>query len=253
LLHDCSGKGEELASESTIDGGEADEQPRQSKRSKRSAILAAATEEFAKTGYRASRWSDIANAVGIGQTALYHYFVSKEHCLFRIMADALREHRDIFDAAQKASDDPSEVISAGLGHVLEADQATRVRNRVLASELSLLSHDHDGPKREHDAYLEARSYSRDIVRDWTRYLESCMRDGRIPASEDPNLLAHGLLGLGSSVFLWYDPRATDIPAKAVRDSIVAHAMAMTFFTGDKKPQPRSSRPAGRKATARSRA
>jgi AcrR family transcriptional regulator len=242
-----------LASKSTIDGADADHQPRQSKRSKRSSILAAATEEFAKNGYRATRWSDVANTVGIGQTALYHYFVSKEHCLFRIMADAMREHRDIFDAAQKASDDPREVISVGLGHVIDADKPTQVRNRVLAAELSLLVHDHDGPKREHDAYLEARSYSRDVVRDWTRYLESCMRDGRIPASQDPYLLVRGLLGLSSSVFIWYDPRTADIPAKTVRDSIVAHAMAMTFFTGAEKPPPRSSRAVGRKATARSRA
>jgi AcrR family transcriptional regulator len=242
-----------LASESTIDGVEADQQPRQSKRSKRSSILAAATEEFAKNGYRATRWSDVANTVGIGQTALYHYFVSKEHCLFRIMADAVREHRDVFEAAQKASDDPSAVIAAGLGHVFEGDQITLIRNRVLASELSLLSHDHEGPKREHDAYLEARSYSRDVVRDWTRYLDSCMREGRIPASQDPYLLARGLLGLGSSVFIWYDPRATDIPTKTVRDSIVAHAVALTFFTGAKKPSARSSRPVGRQAKARSRA
>jgi len=61
---------------------------RPSPRSKRELILATATADFARIGYRASRWSDVADAVGIGSTALYHYFVSKEHCLFRIMADA---------------------------------------------------------------------------------------------------------------------------------------------------------------------
>jgi AcrR family transcriptional regulator len=239
-----------LASESTIRATETDGQPRQSKRSKRSAILAAATEEFAKNGYRASKWSDIADAVGIGQPALYHYFVSKEHCLFRIMADALRENRDFFDEAQTTNDDPREVISAGLGRVFEGDQVTRIRNRVLASEMSLLSVNHDGPQREHDAYLEARSYARDIVRDWTRYLESCMRDGRIPDRQDPHLLARALLGLSSWVFLWYDPRTTDIPAETIRDSVVAHAMAITFFAGAEIP-PR--RRAGAKPRAATRA
>src|SRR5882757_2431386 len=93
--------------------------PRPSGRSKRAAILETATREFARTGYRASKWSDIAEAVGIGSTALYHYFVSKEHCLFRIMADTLRENRDFFEAAQKASDDPREVIGAAVGHVFD--------------------------------------------------------------------------------------------------------------------------------------
>jgi AcrR family transcriptional regulator len=226
-----------LASDSTIHATNADQQPRQSKRSKRAAILAAATEEFARTGYRASKWSDIADAVGIGSTALYHYFVSKEHCLFRIMADTLKENRDFFDAAQRASDEPRDVISAGLGHVFEGGQIARIRNRVLVSELSLLSLDHDGPKREHDAYLEARSYARDVVRDWTRYLESCMRDGRIPDRQDPHLLARALLGISSWVFLWYDPRTTSIPAEKIRDSVLAHGMAVTFSTEVEVPQP----------------
>jgi AcrR family transcriptional regulator len=230
-------EGQQLASESIIDASETDEPSRQSKRSKRSAILAAATDEFAKSGYRASKWSDIADAVGIGSTALYHYFVSKEHCLFRIMADTLRENRDFFDAVQQASDDPREVISAGLGHVFEGGQVARVRNRVLVSEMSLLSLEHDGPKREHDAYLEARSYARDVVRKWTRYLESRMREGGIPVHRDPHLLARALLGISSWVFLWYDPRTTKIPAGAVRDSVVAHAIALTFFTGVEPPAP----------------
>jgi AcrR family transcriptional regulator len=225
------------ASESIISADDTDDRPQQSKRSKRSAILTAATEEFAKSGYRASKWSDIADAVGIGSTALYHYFVSKEHCLFRIMADTLRENRDFFDAAQKASDDPREVISAGLGHVFEGGQTARVRNRVLVAEMSLLSLEHDGPKREHDAYLEARSYARDVVRKWTRYLESRMRDGGIPDHRDPHLLARALLGISSWVFLWYDPRTTTVPAEAVRDSVVAHAMAVTFFSGVEPPRP----------------
>ena len=62
-----------------------------SSRSKRAAILETATREFARTGYRASKWSDIADSVGIGSTALYHYFVSKDHCLFTIMAEASRK------------------------------------------------------------------------------------------------------------------------------------------------------------------
>jgi AcrR family transcriptional regulator len=208
----------------------------------------AATEEFARTGYRASKWSDIADAVGIGQTALYHYFVSKEHCLFRIMADALRENRDFFDGAQKASDDPREVISAAIGHVFDGGQDVRVRNRVLASEVSLLSHEHVGPRREHVAYLEARGYARDLVRDWTRYIESSMRAGRIPDRRDPYLLARGLMGVGDWVFIWYDPRTSDIPADTVRNSIVEHALAMTFSAGPETPRSGASR---RRAQAKS--
>src|SRR5919108_2694469 len=55
-------------------------------RSKRAAILAAAVTKFGEVGYEATKWSDIAGEVGIGQTALYHYFESKAHCLLTIMS-----------------------------------------------------------------------------------------------------------------------------------------------------------------------
>ena len=59
-------------------------------RSKREAILATATEYFGRHGYEHSKWADIAAAVGVGSTALYHYFESKLHCLYEIQAEAVR-------------------------------------------------------------------------------------------------------------------------------------------------------------------
>src|SRR6266481_6879171 len=85
---------------------------RPSSRSKREMILATATADFARVGYRASKWSDVADAVGIGSTALYHYFVSKDHCLFTIMAEVLRDNRDHFDALQREGAEAREVIEA---------------------------------------------------------------------------------------------------------------------------------------------
>jgi AcrR family transcriptional regulator len=60
-----------------------------SSRSKRAAILETATELFGREGYEDSKWADVAKSVGIGSTALYHYFESKLHCLYEIMAEAL--------------------------------------------------------------------------------------------------------------------------------------------------------------------
>jgi TetR/AcrR family transcriptional regulator, cholesterol catabolism regulator len=52
---------------------------------KRAEILAAATQRFGRDGYEDTRWADIAADVGVGPTALYHYFESKQHCLYVIM------------------------------------------------------------------------------------------------------------------------------------------------------------------------
>ncbi len=56
---------------------------------KRDDILAAATERFGRDGYEDTKWADIAGDVGVGPTALYHYFESKQHCVYVIMEQAL--------------------------------------------------------------------------------------------------------------------------------------------------------------------
>ena len=57
-----------------------------SSRSKRDDIIYAAIEYFGQHGYEYTKWADIAKEVGIGSTALYHYFESKLHCLYEIQA-----------------------------------------------------------------------------------------------------------------------------------------------------------------------
>ena len=56
---------------------------------KRQEILAAATARFGRDGYENTKWADIAADVGVGPTALYHYFESKQHCLYEIMDEAI--------------------------------------------------------------------------------------------------------------------------------------------------------------------
>ena len=68
-----------------------------SSRSKRAAILETATELFGREGYEDSKWADVAKSVGIGSTALYHYFESKLHCLYEIMAEALEAEVERFE------------------------------------------------------------------------------------------------------------------------------------------------------------
>ena len=67
-----------------------DEQERtESPRSKRRMILDAAIDNFGGVGFEHTKWATIADEVGIGQTALYHYFESKVHCLLTIMSTEL--------------------------------------------------------------------------------------------------------------------------------------------------------------------
>ena len=74
---------------------------RRSSRGKREDILAVATTLFGRDGYEDSKWADVASAVGIGSTALYHYFESKLHCLYVIMAEALATYLENFERITK--------------------------------------------------------------------------------------------------------------------------------------------------------
>ena len=64
---------------------------------KRAEILHAATERFGRDGYEDTKWADIAADVGVGPTALYHYFESKQHCLFVIMEEAIESFHSSFE------------------------------------------------------------------------------------------------------------------------------------------------------------
>ena len=65
-------------------------------RSKRALILRAAIESFGDDGFEHTKWASVADKVGIGQTALYHYFESKVHCLLTIMSSELERSSTTF-------------------------------------------------------------------------------------------------------------------------------------------------------------
>src|SRR5687767_4859331 len=84
----------------------------QSRGTKRDEIVAAATERFGRDGFEDTKWADIAADVGVGPTALYHYFESKQHCLYVIMDQAIMGFRDRFDALTAEPGDPVDALVA---------------------------------------------------------------------------------------------------------------------------------------------
>ena len=178
-------------------------QRRPSSRSKRDAILAASIELFGREGYETGKWSDVADAVGIGSTALYHYFESKVHCLYVIMADALQEHRDEFEATTKGRTDFEMALDEALRGGFDLTEHEVFRMRVLVAEQGLV-----GVPRKSDREEAARELARDRMRQlelsWATFLVRGMENGTI-AEADPTLLARAILGLYTSVWHWYRP------------------------------------------------
>jgi AcrR family transcriptional regulator len=172
-------------------------------RSKREEILAAATERFGRDGYEHTKWADIARDVGVGPTALYHYFESKQHCLYEIMDEAIEDFRARFVAITTQERDPARALAAVVANAFELSEQGVLRNRVLVAEQGLLSSPSTA-QREEQARQAARARTRDLEFAWASFLSAAMREGAIPQS-DPRLLTRAVLGLYNSIWHWYRP------------------------------------------------
>jgi AcrR family transcriptional regulator len=175
-----------------------------SSRSKREDILTVAADHFARQGYEDTKWADIASDVGVGSTALYHYFESKLHCLFEIMSDALTSFRTVFDEVTQRHATFEEGFVPLLHANFDLSEAEVSRCRVLVAEQGRLSQMRSAEREE-----EARQIARSLVRErevaWSNYLSRGMATGAIPEA-DPRLLTLAVLGLYNSTWHWYRPR-----------------------------------------------
>src|SRR3981081_3335224 len=109
-----------------------------SSRSKRADILTTATEQVGQQGYEYSKWADIARDVGIGSTALYHYFESKLHCLYVIMADAVASFHEDFGRITGGTAVYLDALVSVLRSSYDLTEQEVLRNRVLVAEQGLI-------------------------------------------------------------------------------------------------------------------
>ena len=184
---------------------------------KRDDILAAATERFGRDGYEDTKWADIASDVGVGPTALYHYFESKQHCVYVIMDQALESFGTRFAELTAEGGDPVETLIAVIDDCFDVDDHDVQRIRVLVAEQGLLAGPSGSP-REEDARVAARARTRALELAWAAFLSDAMERGAIPHS-DPRLMTRAILGLYNSIWHWYRP-----------NGLVALDRVAAFFT-----------------------
>jgi AcrR family transcriptional regulator len=178
--------------------------PRPSSRSKREEILNVATDHFGRQGYEDTHLADVASAVGVGPTALYHYFESKLHCLYVIMAEAIEAFRTDFDRITSENPDFDTALVAVLRGQFDLTEQEVNRNRVLVAEQGLVGIRRNSP-REEEARKIARARTRDLEVAWATFLARGMQQGSLPEG-DPRLMSRAVLGLYSSIWHWYRPR-----------------------------------------------
>ncbi|RZB14432.1 TetR/AcrR family transcriptional regulator [Streptomyces sp. F001] len=178
-------------------------EPEAGPRSKRAAILAAAVDCFGEAGFEATKWSTVAERVGIGQTALYHYFESKTHCLLTIMRLELQRSHDRFAEATKDTADPVEALRAAVRAAYDVSPHEVLQMRILQNHMDLLSGSRRSAREEAER-VAARQLVQVVERDWTNLLVRGMAQGAFPL-RDAQLLGASVLGLIVSVWRWYRP------------------------------------------------
>jgi AcrR family transcriptional regulator len=212
-------------------------QRRTSSRSKRAIILETATAYFGEHGYEDTKWADVAKAVGIGSTALYHYFESKLHCLYVIMADQLEAFENDFKRITGEHDDFVEAFLAVMRDAFVLSEQDVLRLRLLVAEQGLVGIHRTSP-REEEARSLARARTRELEFAWGTFLTRGMQQGIIPEA-DPRLLARAVLGLYNSIFHWYRPRGA-VPLEEVADFFIRRELAVLGVSPDlldgKKPR-----------------
>jgi TetR/AcrR family transcriptional regulator, cholesterol catabolism regulator len=203
-------------------GGDERTEPRPSPRNKRAEIIAIATEYFGDNGYEDTRWADVASAVGLGPTALYHYFESKQHCLFEILAEAVEDA--LAEFARLNQGDFTTALPAVVRGCFERDDREVRRARVLVAEQGLVRHPRAQP-REEDARLRAYALLKRYEEGWRDLLAAGMAAGEIPAV-DPDLLTRTVIGTYNSVWAWYRPEGR-LDLEDVADFYVPRVLGLT--------------------------
>lgn len=198
---------------------------REGPRSKRTLILSVAVDQFGKVGYEHTKWASIADEVGIGQTALYHYFESKAHCLLTIMRLELADSLERCVDATEGVSPPEEALRTAVMASLAASPRDALQRRILQNHMDLLATERQSANEEAER-LKSRELVQEIEQQWTDLIASGIKEG-VFADSDPRLMGRLVLALVISVWRWYRPdgklslteiaeRVTDAALRMVR-------------------------------------
>ncbi len=173
----------------------------ESPRSKRGLILSAAVESFGDDGFELTKWASVADKVGIGQTALYHYFESKVHCLLTIMSTELERSASRFERVVSLEDAPIDQLRAAVRAAYDVTPQEVLQMRILQSHMDLLATPRQS-EREEAERQHARELVRKVEDNWTSLVKRGIESGDF-ADRDPEQTSRAVLALVVSVWRWY--------------------------------------------------
>lgn len=166
----------------------------QKRRRRRAEILHAALRAFREKGYHATTLDDIADRVGIGNTALYHYFPDKESILYECHRESLAEvHRLLAEATSQYESAAAQLAYVIREHVRVMTET--LEGSPLAFEVSALDPDHQA-----EVIAERDRYERGL----RTIIVRGQRAGEF-RSVDPKIATFAILGAINWIARWFRP------------------------------------------------
>jgi AcrR family transcriptional regulator len=182
----------------------ADEAPRNRGAESRDAILLAASQQFARHGYRGTSLASIAEAAGLSQPGLLHHFPSKKALLLAVLAE-----RDSTDGplASPPLQGKGIGIIDGIGTLVAHNETTPDQVRMFSMLLGeSTAPDHPAHDYFVDRYAGIRSR-------FIGHLRTAQAQDKLDASTDVNVLANLLIAvLDGLQFQWLLDDTVDMKA-----------------------------------------
>ena len=121
------------------------------------------------TVLRTHKWATIADEVGIGQTALYHYFESKAHCLLTIMNLELDRSCNASSEVTAGVTTTPNGARRRVASAYDVSPREALQMRILQNHMDLLATPRPSEKEESERQ-KARKLVREIEEEWTALL-----------------------------------------------------------------------------------
>lgn len=187
----------------------------------RAAVLAAATELFTRQGYDATSIGDVAAALGVTKSAVYHHVDSKE----RLLADALDAALSGLEAAVARADGFPGSALERLRGVVRRSVEVLVEHQA---EVTLLLRVHGNSETEQRALARRRAVDAALA----ALVREAAEDGGVRDDLDPEVVSRLLFGMVGSLVEWY---RLDGPVTADQLADTVAALAFEGLTRRSRP------------------
>ena len=153
-------------------------------------------EIIAKKGYKETSIRDIAEALGITKSTIYHHVQSKEQLLFDIIANYQVHGRKIIETARRAGPDPRASLRSFIRELVRMTAEEPVMAILLARELRSLNGD----------YRATVMATRDEYESFVRgIILNGQATGVFRNDVDARLATISVFAVANSLFQWYRP------------------------------------------------